>query len=141
MSGVGGGRTSTKGEKGKRCNSKSKLKVRCNVHGCTVTPCANNLKNRYKNNTNEEMLDRLNKAVSDIKLERLLSKADKHTKYMNKGKYSIKEKQYQNCRNHVTVQNQAQVSSDQEAEGDDDPFCCTQPQAKQRKMDSFFKVS
>ena len=107
MSGVGGGRPSTKGGKGKGSKSKSKLKVWCNMPGCTITPHANNLKNHYKSHTNEEMLERLNKAVSDVKLERLLSKADKRTKYMYRGKYLVKEKRYPNYLNHVTVHNQS----------------------------------
>ena len=43
------------------------MKVWCNVPGCTVTPRANDLKKHYMSLTNEEMLDRLNQAVSDKK--------------------------------------------------------------------------
>ena len=61
MFSFGGGWPSTKGGKGSK--GKSKLKVWCDVPSCTVTLHANDLKNHYKSHTNEEMLDRLNKAV------------------------------------------------------------------------------
>ena len=89
MSGFCSGRPNTKGGKGKgaKGKAKSKLKVWCKVPGCTITPHANNLKKHYISLTNEEMLNRLNQAVGDKKLERLLSIADKHTKYMFRGQY------------------------------------------------------
>ena len=90
------------------------MKDWCNLPGCTVTPRANDLKKHYMSLTNEEMLDRLNQAVSDKKFERLLSKADENTQYIYSGKYSVKEKFYPNYPNHVTVQNL--VSSDKEPE-------------------------
>ena len=79
------------------------MKVWCNVRGCTVTPHAHNLKKHYMSLTNEEMLDRLNQAVNDKKLERLLSKADENNQYIYSRKYSVKEKFYPNYPNHVIV--------------------------------------
>ena len=79
------------------------MKVWCNVPCCNVTPRANDLKKHYMSLTNEEMLDRLNQAVSDKKLERLLSIADENTQYIYSGKCLVKEKFYPNYLNHVTV--------------------------------------
>ena len=65
MSGVSGGRPNTKGKgggKGKAKGSKvmkSKMKVWCNVKGCTITPHAYDLKKHYKYLTEEEKLDKL----------------------------------------------------------------------------------
>ena len=65
--------------RGKRPKTKSKMKVFCQVDGCQVTLCGNNMKNHYKKNTYWEILAKLKAAVGNAQEDRLLSTADKHT--------------------------------------------------------------
>ena len=81
------------------------------------------MKNHYKKNTYWEILAKLKAAVGNAQEDRLLSTADKHTKYMFREEYSMKW--YPNWKNHVTVPNQEEDTTDKE--GDYDCDRCSQP--------------
>ena len=57
------------------------------MDGFELNPCGNDIKNHYKKNTNWKLLYKLKAAVGNAEVDRLLTTADEHTKYMFRREY------------------------------------------------------